>query len=354
MEEYLIYLPISIEMNKIISNLKKRDWIVSNFSGNPDLYNPILFIKERALHKKKFIFLLDKNILDYVLSSKRNLNSSEVRDAIGFMAFCQLADIELDISLAIHELIHDELGMERALNDIEKFFQIDDSNRIGLEKYATKKTDKFTINKKVVTKSKQQISNWYNNNNNKIEKNFLNYYLIVLKTTYIFSIKEQQNLDGFIFLIDWMQTEFGCSAIGLAYALNIFRRKKFPKSMKYKQSHTMKKRKNELTNMTWDLYVMYEFIRKLKEKKENSEYCLVSADKFLRAVLKTTIEINSSKSLEEIKKTIVKEDHPLIDYFIKNYKIGKNNRAFNDLSNNEEKIIYRKKLIKGLETKLLS
>lgn len=176
MIDELLMVPISDEMIEIINNLKKRDWIVSNFYENPDLYFPNLYIENKLSHKTKFKFLLDRNILNYVLSGIKGSKSSLVRDAIGLVAFCQLSEIELDISLGIHEIFHDRFDMKQAHSEIERFLQIDDSNQKELEKFATKKTDKFETNNKEIITAKQQISNWYTKYNT--ETNFCMEHLI--------------------------------------------------------------------------------------------------------------------------------------------------------------------------------
>lgn len=185
-------------------------------------------------------------------------------------------------------------------------------------------------------------------------EHFDNYYLLVLKTTHIYSKKDEQYLDGFSELIDWMQNEFVFSTIGIAFALNIFRQKKLPKMMKYKQKHTIKERKSDLINMTWDLYVMYDFFHRLNNKESNIEYLVVSADKFFRAVLKTSINIYSLESINNIKMFVDKNDYALVDCFIQNYNPKNNNRIYNKLSNDDERIKHKRKLIEELENILLS
>lgn len=353
MDDGYIICEIPIEIHSIISNLRKRDWLLSNHQGEADLYSCPSFMYNHLVEKIDYFILLDRNILIYILSGYKESNpSAEYRDAVGLVAFCQFLEINFNISLAIHERVTNTIDIQSAAEEIDLFFKIDDSDLKELSNFALGIENSFTICEKDVSHLKRKIFKWYEDYESLTE--WKSIYLITLKIVKIYSSKKNKGFAGFVELIDWMQRDYRYSLVCIVFAIFLFSSSRIKGQMKFKSSQGLQERKSQIVNMTWDLYIMNYYFRQLQKKTDNEEFIVASNDIALRQVLKVALDVQNNSSTLEIKKYLNSSDHKMVDYLEKTYNSIDSLRAFDSSISGFTQKNYRQELIETLEKELFS
>lgn len=346
-----LLIKITPTMKTIIENLKEKNWFISFSNKTCNLYNLKKYFNDIEKKNIEYTFIFDSNIFIYIINSLNENNTSNHRNAIGLIAFCQLLDIKIEIALAIYERIKSINDLPAACKEIETFSNIDNSDIDELQAYAIGDKNNFVL-KHINSDDKQQkIIDWYKNFN-KISK-WDSFYLIILKITYIFFIEKDINQNGFFKLIDWMQNIFQYSIVCIVYAIILFSHDKLKRMMKYKSSHTKEKKIQDLRNMTWDLFIMDYYFKRCINKPDNKEFLLISADSVLKKLLRVTIKIYFTGTYSTLKEYLNIKDHCMVDYIEKNYKPNDKSRARISKSKVFYTNNYRQEMIRELETILI-
>jgi hypothetical protein len=353
MDDGYIISGVSNEIDSIIRNLRKRDWLLSNHQGEADLYSFPSYMYNHLVEKIDYFILLDRNILIYILSGYKEGNpSAEYRDAVGLVAFCQFLEIHFNISLAIHERVKNKIDIQTAAEEIDLFFKIYDSDPKELCDFALGIKDSFTISQNDVSHLKQKLFKWYEDYEFLTE--WKSIYLITLKIAQIYACKKKEGSAGFTELIDWMQKYYRYSLVCIVFAIFLFSSNKIKGQMKFKSPQSWQKRKSQIVNMTWDLYVMNFYFRKLQKKTDNEEFIVASNDIALRKILKVALDVQNNSSTFEIKKYLNSSDHKMVDYLERTYNPNDSSRAFDSSISGFQQKNYRQELIETLEKELFS
>ena len=105
------------------------------------------------------------------------------------------------------------------------------------------------------------------------------------------------NKDKMKLFISWMVKDFRLSLVSIVYAIFLFSSIRMKKMVKFKRKDGPQLRRQQLKNMTWDLYFANNFFRKWTKKDEKEEYLLATDDKLVKEVLKKAIGVQKEQDL---------------------------------------------------------
>lgn len=295
--------------------------MVHNF---PDLdigeeYDFSSYLYNKDVNGVIYTICLDVNVYQFIINSVKKENSKqEYRDAVGLVYFCQLAQIELDPSIAAYEKLNydsDEAKLTEITKDLEIFHKVNNISDDQLIRYVFGEIE--TINPK----------NEYNIDHVKIQNNITKYrrlrdwdslYLIVQFITYTSLYKNKTRKEKLRQVIEWMITYFRMSLVCITYTVVFFSKLPIKKMMKYKHSEEPLKRKRALHNMTWDLYAMNKYFQDWTERERDKECLYASDDKAFKNLLKISVDIQNVGSLDPLREYIEESDFDYIDEITKN------------------------------------
>ncbi|WP_269240383.1 hypothetical protein [Flavobacterium limnophilum] len=340
-------------MDKVIELLINKKWLISTFEIEENAhYNPANYIYNIQIHKSKYILLIDTNIFSFIVNSfKQNTPKDIHREAIALIAFCQFAEINIDVSLPIYEYIRfNKEKQKEAFEKLELFFKIDDSpNNQSLIDYAIGKRNNYTINEtKDVSDGTKKMIEWYNKYQNLVQWDST--YLIILKITELNLLENISNIKKFEIFMNWQHSEFRFSMIGSIYSIIMFSSIRTKGMMKYKPTATFEEKRNQIDNMTWDFYFMINYYERLKKKTLEEEILTATDDKVIKFMFKILVDVNNSGKIETLSKYLKKQDFEMIEIYKKFVK-NKDGRKFKDGRFQDD--YHREKLKKQLETCLL-
>jgi hypothetical protein len=340
-------------MDKVIELLINKKWLISTIDIKENAhYNPANYMYNIQIYKSKYILLIDTNIFSFIVNSfTQNPPKPIHREAIALIVFCQFAEINLDVSLPIYEIIKfNNEKQKEAFEKLELFYKIDDSpNPETLIDYAIGKRDNYIINEaKDVSAGTKKMIEWYDKYQNLIQWD--SNYLIILKITEINLLENISNIKKFEIFMNWQHSEFRFSMIGSIYSIIMFSSIRIKGMMKYKLTATSEEKRNQIDNMTWDFYFMIHYYERLK-KKTLKEYILTATDdKVIKLMFKILIDVNNSGKIETLSKYLKEQDFEMIEIY-KKFITNKGERKFKDGRFQDDN--HREKLKRQLETYLL-
>ncbi len=282
----MFMMSVPEDLEEVIDILRSKQWLLSAFDVSDDLlYNPANFIFFRKTEGIDYRLILDRNIFDYIVSSYRKPSEESHRAAIALVVFCQISDIHIDASMALHENLKiPGSSLNESLEELDFFYRVDDSPYIEtLIQYAIGAKSSYEINSEMQKSKKlDEISDWYD----KYEKlkGWDSLYLIMLKIVDIYLSKHKTKVKLRL-LLEWMYKEFRFSIVASYYALILFSSKRPKRMMKYKETASLDIRKKQISNMTWDLFVCDYYIKQLKENQQDVEILFATADKALKELV---------------------------------------------------------------------
>ncbi len=287
-------------LDEIIENLKDRDWLVHNFNSVDDfeVYNfaNYLYNKKNGV---TYTIYLDLNVYQFIVNAfKKDKPKKEFRDAMGLVAFCQIAEIELDPTYAVYEKINyrtDDKLLNEVLSDLKLFHRINNINNSSMVEYALGYID--TISPAAT----------YTMDSTVIKKNLTKYrrlrewdslYLIVLYVIYASQLPKLSTLDKLKKVIEWMIIEFRLSLVGITFAAIYFSKTPMKRMMKYKVADDPRSKQRSAFNMTWDLYNLNRYFRMWTEQEPQQESMFASGDKVFNAILRKSIKVQQTSCLD--------------------------------------------------------
>lgn len=336
---------------EIASRLSEKNWLVHSFKTSEDseIYNPSNYLYNAEYDNTKYVLALDLNVYQFLLNIVKKPESKEqFRDAAALLVFCQISNIEIDPTFSVYEKVnYEKSNLADALPDLELFHNINNADMEELARFALGYSDSVLI------KSLHSIDyTEVGGNLMKYEKlkEWDSLYLMVLVITDIkmdSSIPRNRKLDVFI---DWVISEFRMSLVAIVYAIVLFGKSPIKRMMKYSKSHTTRKRRWAISNMTWDLYIMNQFFRRWTGKSDNEEFMFASDDKAFCSLLRAAIEIKKHEDFEPIKSFLSPLEYSYAKKILEADRTSKS-RVYNS---DEWTPDYRSGLINKYEAKLLT
>ena len=331
----------------LVELIRSAGWLMHNFSApDVDIYNAVDFQQNRQIEGVKYQVILDMNIMQYLLDVVRKPSSTKLsKIASAYLAFFQIADIQLDPTYATYEKIsYCDDRADEAISNLEQFRGIDNYDLDGLAGYALGYAQQLKVAPKV------------SENREELKGRLLQYrrltdwdslYLCILSITNIAmdpSIPRSQKLCVFA---EWCAREFRFSLPALVYAAVLFGRAPAKKMMKYKVSEKRQAKRSSLYNMTWDFYYFDRYMKSWVSKNESTEILLLTADGALRLTMQLAVKCQLAGGLDPLRFHVGDQ----IQEIDKIYACR--NAAKRAYKSKEWNYNYREKLISEYEVKLL-
>lgn len=278
-------------LNIILSRIKEKEWLIHTFEIKDldIIYNPSNYLSNNY-DGISYTIKIDLNIFKYIVNAfKKDKIAENHKDAICFIIFCQLANINIEPQYAIYEKIkhsHQDHHLEEILSDLAIFQKINNTHPDILIR---------SLNN---ISPKSEIDQDHKINKEKLKENLTKYnrlkewdsmYLIILYLTYCHYQTSLSNFEKVQHFLELLVKEFRLCFVAYIFALIFFGKKPIKKMMKYKKTESLDKRSSAIVNMTWDLYFMNMFFRDYQNKKENQELLDASSDNALKKTLETAI-----------------------------------------------------------------
>ena len=347
MDQLLLQLPIGFE--KVIAQIKKQDWLISNFyAGVEEIYNPAGYLYNRDLNGVEYKIVLDRNIFRFIVTANKNKNPNEKqRAAISLVTFCQAANILFEPNLAVYErLLPERINAREAVDELMLFYKTDNARSDDLMSYSLSESNRIKLCSESRWNAdeigKQLIKNqWLNE--------WKSLYLIVLKLIY-FNSQNSSQKDKLVHFMEWLVKDFRLSLVSIVFAIFLFSSKRLKNMIKFKNNCEKDVKLKQLYNMTWDLFFMNNFFRILTRNEADSETLVASDDKIIKHILRAAIDVQNDGSLGKLKAYLPKREHEQIDSVIEIID-NTNNRAYKSPEWGPE---YREGLITKAEDFVLS
>lgn len=292
---------------ELVDKVTKRDWLVHNFIEGKfnDLEDFINCAYNSDFHGITYTICLDLNVYQFILNSvKKSSKKTEYIDAIALVYLCQIMGIHLDPSIAVYEKLNYSKDVEKLTElaeDLEIFEKINNTSDDQLHRF--------------VLGDLQQIfpTNEIDFDHELIKNNLTKYprltdwdslYLCVQYITLTSLNANKTKQENLISVIEWMITDFRLSFVCIVYASVYFSKNPLKRMMKFKVTDRTKQKKNALTNMTWDLYVLDKYFKDWTKRDEKQECLYASNDKALRELLKISVDIQNSGNIKHLKQFV--------------------------------------------------
>ncbi len=341
------YVKFPYYTKNIIELISKKQWLIHNFNNTNEieLYNPSSYLCKKVIDSWKYTLVLDTNIYDFLLKSIKKSNESEQsKMAIALLVFCQLSDIEIDASFAVHEKLKED-NLDEIIQDLELFYKLNNSDTNELADYALGKSVKIELNNEIKF-NHDEIRNKLIRCEKPDEWESL--YLMILKITVIYmddSVSKKMKLSYFI---DWLLQDFRMGLPAIVYALLLFGKSPVSRMMKYKNSDSRDKKIQSLNNMTWDLFIIKGFFKKWTGKQEIEEFIFASDDKAFSKILNLAVQTQMNGNFEPCKSYLNELDFKKVTNLL-NEENRPKDRVYNSPSWNSN---YRDELILECKNKL--
>ena len=290
MEEVLYEFPDYSE--EIIRKLLKADWFIHSFDldNEVDIYNPAGYLYNAEFNNLQYTIHLDLNVYQYVLSAFKKSNKNILhRDAIALIIFGKFTNIIFDPTLAVYEkLNYLEQCPDELVDDLLLFRQIDNSSMDGLAEFSLGYTDNIRL-PEVAPMDRDRLKSGLTEYRRL--KKWDTFYLFILKVTELYHFDESTNEEKINKFLKWCFSDFLYSLVAISFVIKLLGKRELPKLMKYKGHLSVKKRKDALINMAWDLFLLDKFFEKWVGKEKNKEFIYASNDRPLKEVLEMAISI---------------------------------------------------------------
>jgi hypothetical protein len=299
MPELLLALPdYYIEVAR---RLHAADWMVHNFrdADAPSLYNPANYLYNNEFEDTKFVANIDLNVLQYIVNcvKKPNQNPS-YQDACALLLFCRYANILIEPSLALYERInHGRGNVEEALDDLTILRALDNLDPDRLAQYmlgnplALEAVDLPVLDRAGIRDGLtrfERLTDWDS------------VYVLVLGAVCTFLDGNVQPANKFEYYLNWMIREFRLSLACIVYAIRLFGRMPLPKMMKYSESLSPSDRRKALCNMTWDLFLVNQYLKNWADPRKTREEVFFTQDKVVKELLRMAISVQYAEGVEPL------------------------------------------------------
>jgi len=258
-----------------------RRWLIHSFEVDErKVYSSVNYLRAGLVDALEYELVLDVNIFQFIVSSvKKSAISDQVRNAIGLVAFCQVARIEIDPTIACYEKAFQ--SAERAtevVSDLGLFHRINNTDPTELAKFALGFSNSITaasLSAQDDRRIHQEITRY-----GKLRE-WDSFYLMILKLIQIKFYTHTSGQEKLRQFLTWCMDIFRFSLVALVYAVILFGRSPSRKMMKFRLGATLVEMKAAASNMTWDLFLSSKFFEKWVTKSR-VEHIFASDDRAFR------------------------------------------------------------------------
>ncbi|KJS08815.1 MAG: hypothetical protein VR73_04345 [Gammaproteobacteria bacterium BRH_c0] len=284
MEEEFSYIFFVPEiLGELASLLELEDICVPGYCPSvAGLYDPVSITYDMIVEGKKFVLLPDRNVTTRLSKAQQGMMDQSDRQfqiAAALLAFCQHMDIQIEPSIAMHELAHKQ-GNEEAWNELAYVRAADNGDPIVWS----------SLGVGIFDPSPQPGKDFYENVGD------LSYPLRRWNRNYIQVLKiaeielydlDLTPLEKIIKLIDWMESDFMLASPAAIFGAVYFAPRNPPrkKLIKNLRSSNRKMAIDGIKNAAWDLTHLSDFAKHVVQDVHGEyRYLFASFDKRLRLI----------------------------------------------------------------------
>lgn len=297
-----IWLPADFPMDDlqlVCGLLTEADFCVPGYIPAPvGLYHRDGFFYEHHVEGIKTVVLPDRNVvsrLAQLAQGKVVRQDEQLRLSAGLLAFAQCLDIDVEPSIAFHELAHKQ-GNEEAWSELAWFRAADNARPQDLLDVALSRQNalagQYSAHKDVPRHDMgKPIKRWNRN------------YIIALKMVELEQQAQLRPLDRALRLFDWMRDEFMFGGPAALMASVYFAPNSPPKRRVFKDKNSLDREAAiaGVRNAAWDLTHLSEFVRRVAEEghEGKTRYLFASFDRHLRSIAKLLIDYGTDRAADD-------------------------------------------------------
>lgn len=326
-------------------------WLVQNFNvkSHDEALNPASYLYNSRFGESAYTACVDLNVFQFMVNSvKKNSPHPLYRAAIAYLAFCQVAEIEVDPTYAVYEKVNHQAERAReGVDDLAIFHRLNNMPTEELALYAAGESDVLNLDNSLDSVEVGHIESELTRYTRL--KEWPSLYAIILAIVDIeidSHIPARKKLGIFI---EWSFRVFRNSLPGFVFAVSVFGHHRLGRAMKFDRSQPVSARKSALQNMTWDLYYMQQYFQRWVDRSPGTETMFLTNDGAFGQILGLSIEVQKKGSLDPLERYINKFDQQMFAYMV-DPDTYPHERAYKSDAWGVE---YRGKVISELEGKLL-
>lgn len=247
------------------------------------LFHPDGYFYDQHIERSKTILIPDRNVVSRMAQLARGRRTGadqQVRTAAGLLAFAQCLDIEIEPSVAFHELAH-TAGNEMAWDELGWFRSADNARVHDVMDVALGRADQLRAPGPPHEVPKHDLAHplkrWNRN------------YIIALKVMDL-EMQDLRPIERVLRLLDWMRDDFMFGGPAAMLASVYFAPNSPPKRRVFKDKNSADREAAiaGARNAAWDLTHLSEFVRKVNEAGPDGRprFLFASFDRHLRLMAK--------------------------------------------------------------------
>jgi hypothetical protein len=283
-----------LDLYALSERLAEADVCVPGYVPPPiGLLHPDGYFYAQLVEQSKTILLPDRNVLSrmaQLVQVRFGAPDQQVRTAAGLLAFAQCLDIEIEPSIAFHELAHRN-GNEAAREELGRFRAADTAKVHEALDLAMGRADLLpTIARPHDVPTDDlaaPLKRWRRN------------YIIALKVTEL-ELQDLRPIDRVLSLLDWMRDDFIFGGPAAMLASVYLAPNSPPKKRVFKDKNSPNR---ELAlagvrNAAWDLTHLSDFVRRVNEvgPEGKPRFLFASFDRHLRLMAKLLFDCATDRS----------------------------------------------------------
>jgi len=286
--------------------LFERRWLIHSIEVDErEVYSSANYLQARLWCAREWSLVLDVNIFQFIVSSvKKGSYSDQVRNAIGLVAFCQVARIEIDPTIACYEKAFQSAARAtEVVSDLGLFHRINNTETTELANFALGFSNSITaasLSPQDDCRIHQEITRY------KKLCEWGSFYLMILKLIQIKCYTHTSNQEKLRQFLIWCMDIFRFSLVATVYAVILFGRSPSRKMMKFRLGDSLGEKRAAASNMTWDLFLSSKFFEKWVTKGR-VEYIFASDDRAFRDVMTLAIKLQQKENFAVLREQISEE-----------------------------------------------
>lgn len=288
---------------KVMEVIGDGNWFVHNFKVgvHSEALNLVGYLYNAEFDESSYTACVDLNVFQFLVNSvKKDVPKDEYRMAIAYLAFFQIAGIEVDPTYAVYEKVnHQPERAREGVKDLSLFHQLNNMPTDQLAMYAIGKSNQLILKNSLGSTDVHHIEAELTRYRRLNEwPSLYTIVLAIVKIEFDDSIPRRKKLTSFI---EWSFREFRNSLPGFVFAISVLGHKKLGRAMKFDPSKPVDKRRAALVNMTWDLYYMRQYFdRWVKRTSLGAETVFLTNDKAFATILRLSIDVQKAQNLEPL------------------------------------------------------
>ncbi|KAF3462094.1 hypothetical protein ACQCP0_21070 [Ralstonia pseudosolanacearum] len=297
--EVLVKMPADFPMQGVMDigdHLQRVDVLVADHPDpNSNVYFAGHYLGSARLSGIRTVLLPDRNVVSRMAQVAKGLSMDEhKRNAAAILAFAQCLDIQIEPSVAFHELAYNE-GSQAALDELSWFRVADNGNPHEWVAAGLGQLDRIpTVGTPPPVEQldlERPLKRWRRN------------YVVAMKIGELELNRKLNAIQKVTALMEWMRDDFILAGPAAMLALLYFAPNSPPRKglLKNIQSNDRDEALAGAKNAAWDITYLSDFARRINEESESqqTQYIFATFDKRLRDLARFVIGEHEEMSANE-------------------------------------------------------